>query len=345
MVFINIKPYNYYLDQNLFKKCYFKCETCSEKGTEEKMNCASCDNIKYKLDQISKNCIIHIQKCDYNFYYENENLICLEKNELCPIYIPYELIESKECIELCSGKDFINSICKTNNQNLRNINITINNIKYAIENKLLDSIIENITKIENNDIIKQENYIIYQITTSKNQNNKLYENISTINITECEEELKDKNIISKDSTLLIFKIDLYSDYSLTPIVLYAIYNYETKERLNLKYCENKKVIINVPTTKKVNEKEKFLYDPHSDFYHDICFKYTTEYKTDITLNDRKREFFDKNRILCDIDCKFINYDNITKKVSCECDIIDKLSIFNINITKEGLLNSFLIIKI
>ena len=84
----NIKPYKYYLDQNLFKKCYFKCETCSEKGTEEKMNCDSCDNVKYKLDEISKNCIIHIQKCDYNFYYENENLICLEKNELCPIYIP-----------------------------------------------------------------------------------------------------------------------------------------------------------------------------------------------------------------------------------------------------------------
>ena len=36
----------------------------------------------------------------------------------------------------------------------------------------------------------------------------------------------------------------------------------------------------------------------SNYYHDICFPYTTKKKTDIILNDRQKIFKDENLTLC-----------------------------------------------
>jgi hypothetical protein len=36
-------PEGYYLDNNLYKKCYETCKTCNKKGNSEKHNCLTCD--------------------------------------------------------------------------------------------------------------------------------------------------------------------------------------------------------------------------------------------------------------------------------------------------------------
>ena len=171
----------------------------------------------------------------------------------------------------------------------------------------------------------------------ENQNNNWYNNISTINISRCKKELINKNIISENDTLLIYKIDYFSQNNIYPFVFYEIYNLEKKEKLDLNYC-NKKIIIN--KSADIDENNIFLYDPDSDFYNDICFTYTTKFGTDIILSDRKKEFIENNFYLCENNCKFIGYDNDTKEVSCECDPQNIFSIFDININSDVLLKKF-----
>ena len=60
---------------------------------------------------------------------------------------------------------------------------------------------------EKKEIIKKVNNTIYQITSSFNQNNKDYNNVSSIKLCECENILKEKYKIPKNNSLIIFKIE------------------------------------------------------------------------------------------------------------------------------------------
>ena len=87
-----------------------------------------------------------------------------------------------------------------------------------------------------------------------------------------------------------------------PSVEYEIYNPITKEKLVLKYCNDEQIDVSIPVS--IDENELFKYNPKSGYYTDICFTYTTDFKTDITLKDRANEFINKNLALCESDCDF-----------------------------------------
>ena len=116
--------------------------------------------------------------------------------------------------------------------------------------------------------------------------------------------------------VIIFKLDnLISDINI-PIVEYEVYDPITKRTLSLDICNDTTINIEYPVN--INEDEIFKYDPNSDFYNDRCFPYTSDRGTDIIIDDRKKEYNDKNLALCEKDCDFIGYDKNNKKVSCEC---------------------------
>ena len=58
----------YYLDKNkgLFMPCYKDCLSCSQNGTELKMNCLSCDDDKFDYYKKSTNCLDCPKYVDYN---------------------------------------------------------------------------------------------------------------------------------------------------------------------------------------------------------------------------------------------------------------------------------------
>ena len=157
---------------------------------------------------------------------------------------------------------------------------------------LMDYLLDNITNGGNDINIEEEN-IRYQISSTWNQNNKDSENISNIKLGKCEDILKEKYNISQDIPLLIFKLDIDMIGYSAPSVEYEIYNPITKEKLNLKYCQDEQINVSIPVS--INENELFKYNPNSEFYNDICSTYTTNYKTDISLKDRQKEFLN-NRI-------------------------------------------------
>ena len=89
----------------------------------------------------------------------------------------------------------------------------------------------------------------------------------------------------------------------------------------------------------------YKHDPTNKFYNDICFSYTSEKGTDITLNDRQDEFIDKNLSLCESGCNYTSYDSKNQKVVCNCMTkLDLPLIKDIKINKELLKKNFLDLK-
>ena len=107
-----------------------------------------------------------------------------------------------------------------------------------------------------------------------------------------------------------------------PIVGYEIYHPINKSRLDLTYCKDILIKLNIPAS--IDENNIFKYDPESGFYTDDCFSYTTEDGTDIILNDRKKEFNDNNLSLCENNCDYNGYNIDNKQSSCECVIKNKM---------------------
>ena len=211
----------------------------------------------------------------------------------------------------------INSNSLTDNTSI-NINNDLNEIKNNnIGNVLTDSLINKIKKEKKDVIIKDDDDdVVYHITTTENQNNTLNNNISRIILGECEKILKDKYKIDENEPLIIFKIEYFEPNSLIPIIGYEIFHPKNKSKLDLNYCKNEHIDLNIPVN--IDEDNLFKYDPNSDYYTDECYPYTTENGTDILINDRQYEYNDNNMVLCENNCSYIGYDKDTKEAKCEC---------------------------
>ena len=148
-------------------------------------------------------------------------------------------------------------------------------------------------------------------------NNKQNESEITVDLRQCEYILKDiYNISSNDSLYLLILIFNEAGMKIPKVeyeVYYPLYNISSLIKLNLSYCKNRKVDISIPVT--INESLD-KYNPKSDYYNSICSKATSDYGTDITLEDRKNEYIDNNMTLCEENCELIDYNYITEKVKC-----------------------------
>ena len=237
----------------------------------------------------------------------------------------------------CNIADAFNNNCKVNNSQ-ENV---VKNIKKELKNGTLDSLISNLIDGDKKDLIITENNMVYQITTTDNQNNKEYYNISTIRLGDCENILKIMHGIDLNVTLLIFKIDYYPPGSLIPIVNYEVLHPVTKEKLKLDYCNDEMIDVNLPVSNDFDGKDLFKYDLKSDYYTDICFKHTTENGTDILLNDRYKEYNENNMALCENNCDLEKYDENSKQVTCECKVkINDLENPGILDNTDSLYNNF-----
>jgi len=122
--------------------------------------------------------------------------------------------------------------------NIKDIISIISNIKNEIKNGLMNSLLNNILNEKEDVLIVKNGNIIYQLTSSYNQQNKIYNNISSINLGECENILKEKYNINKNESLLIFKIEYLIEEFHIPIIKFEVFNPINKEQLNLDYCKN-----------------------------------------------------------------------------------------------------------
>ena len=339
---------NYLLfDNNCYPECdyyyYFSDKTYYCTGD------SACPE-NYKLISQKKQCIENcLEDGIYNYTYKG---LCFER---CPSWTNISINDSYLCEDKyeCNPNDFFLGKCKLNNTNNNlhnNINKTeennedemINIILKEIKNGGMDELISQVVQNEKNDLMIKDDNLIYQITSSENQNKNKYKNVSSIIFGECEDILMKAYNISENYSLLIFKIDLYQPGASTPIIGYEVYHPITKMKLDLNKCNNSTINFNIPVS--IDENNLFKYDPNNEYYKDECIPTASDSDTDILINDRHIEFNDNNLSLCENDCNYNGYEIESKLAQCECgikskqlvisELINQTNIFSYNFTNK-----------
>jgi len=243
-------------EQYTQKKIIYNSKACIQ-------NCLYDDVYKYEYQGFC------YDKCPKGSHSDKNNIFYCKINVFeCIEEYPFLIIDDNKCSDICNSKDFFDNICKINNFN---ININIQSIMFEsiisdIQKGFLDEHLIKVINEEKEDLIKEEGKVLYQITSSFNQNNKHYVDISTIKLGLCENILKEVYNIIQNETLIIFKIEIKSEELLIPLIEYEIFSPITKEKLNLDYCKDKNLNIDIIIPVSINENKTFIYEPNNSFY-------------------------------------------------------------------------------
>jgi len=309
-------------------------------------NCIKC-NDNYPIGIKNDNSLNCYENCSYYYYVDNENNFHCTQDSSCPKEYSKLNKNKMECVKYDLLKEL-------EDLKINVINVTEKMSKVE-EIKYYDNLIKTIEKefIENYDIeklnsgdevIKTEKMTI-TFTTVENQKNNINKNVTTINLGGCEQLLRDYYNISSNEKLYMKTTEVYQEGMKIPKVEYDIYSAlfgENLKKLNLKVCGNSKISISLPI--KLTEKLDIL-NSSSGYYNNICYTTTSEDGTDISLKDRKTNFIDKNKTICQDDCEFSKYDSENMKVECSCEIKESSSsVTDMNIDKNKLLKNFKDIK-
>ena len=267
----------------------------------------------------------------YKIEYEN---LCYD---ICPknTHISSSMTCEKDLIPDWDINNFFNGIILKNNISLEEKEEIITKIQNDIQNGNIN--LTNLISGDKKDLIVKEKDTSFQITTTENQNEEKYEDISTIQLGKCEEILKEKYKIDKHQPLIIFKIDYFVPGILIPVIGYDVFHPENKSKLDLNYCKDAIANFKIPVT--LNESNLIKYDPYNEYYTDECYSYTTEDGTDILLKDRHYEYNNNNYSLCEKNCSFVEYNKDTKKAVCGCDINSKEIMISKIIDEENILST------
>ena len=182
-------------------------------------------------------------------------------------------------------------------------------------------------------------------TTTANQKKNINNNLTTIDLGDCETLLKNDYNISINETLYMKILDIPQENMKTSKVEYNLYFKlfgVNLIKLNLTACEKSKILIYIPfkITENIDK-----YNISSGYYNDICYTTTSEDGEDITIKDRRKKYMDGDKIVCQEDCEFSKYDSEYFKAIYSCHVKrTSPSIINMKIDKLKLFKNFKNIK-
>ena len=335
------EPVEFYgrINKVQFKLCYKYCSTCYYYGTSiDDQKCNTClVNYDY-YNENSTNCIPEgyfrdkelgkIIECNNNnskFYFEKETnkSICFKNDLDCPIEYLYYLPNKRQCKFNCSYSELLNKTC----------------IIWQKNNIIYDELVKDIIKDYQNNgdtlVIETKDNFAFQLTNSKNELNTIEGinsneyNLSLINLTQCENLLKNKNYIDKDTPLILLKYEKLTNITNQKYVQYEVYNPYTLEKMNLSICQDIPIEIYTPINLDENTKNLYndlqqsgydLFNSNDPFYHDICTPYRSLYDTDVIIPDRRKDYFNYNITTCQEGCEYSKYLIESNLLKCECSI-------------------------
>jgi hypothetical protein len=285
-----------------------------------KLELDKCQNIGIEIsvplltEKVEESCVqLCDEKCEFLSYSsDNKKYKCI-----CEVKEPMSLIT--EIVPQSWNKEGIfKKYCEIINGNVNmDNNEIVKTLKEEFVNGNLNKLIPDI--IIGNDIIIKRKNIIVQIGTTDYQRYNNNNNLSIIDLGECEEILKARYRINYDDPLFIFKVDSYIENSLIPIVEYEIYYlYDNKFNFSLLVpCKDIKINIKIPTDLNKEETERYNLSNN-----EICYSYESENGKDVSLKDRKKEY----KPLCQSNCIYEGYDSYKKLINCGCEVKEGISL-------------------
>ena len=182
--------YNHILlfKNNIYSIIIYKNSSCLFERAFEKANIENfgecginlINNFTIKNTSIK---VIFIEKTN-DFYYMNINSYT-EDNLIPSNNFLDEFLKCKK--DICNSNDFFNNLCREFFEEKYDMSKII---REDYKNRKLDSLISNRILKEKKDLIGTHKNLIYEITSSYNQNNNDYNNISVINFGDCEKKLR-----------------------------------------------------------------------------------------------------------------------------------------------------------
>ena len=137
--------------------------------------------------------------------------------------------------------------------------------------------------------------------------------MTILDLGECKTLLRNNYNISENETLYIKIINVIQEGIQIPKIEYDVYYkfFGTNlTKLNISVCENSKIYISIPISISENVDKLNI---SSGYFNDICYSSTSDSGTDIILNDRKKDFVENNKTVCQEDCIFYDYNSNIKK--------------------------------
>ena len=238
----------------------------------------------------------------------------------CPFEEPFEMVKEQICVSNCTIMERKDKLCITNYRgNISNDEVQ-NKVMANIQDDIIDTFDFHYVN-ENVSIIIEEIDNTYEILTTKKKKDIVSSaKTSTISLGQCETTLKTYYSIDENEPLYILKLDAYREGMMNPKVIYLVYyplNGFNLEQLDLTLCEGDGVSLLFSTN--ITGDEDF-YNKNSGYYNDICYTFTSDDGTDISLLDRQQKFIDNNQSLCEEGCEFVKYHYDKDMAECSCDI-------------------------
>ena len=210
-------------------------------------------------------------------------------------------------------------------------------------------IINNLKNIsENIQTISFSPEISINVYTTKTANNfsLTHTNISIIFLNQCEQLLLDYYNLTNDTTLYIIGIDSPNKNKsyVTDVYNYGVFLENGFQLDHLNICQNEKITIISPIVDaesiKIKEGKYFsdfgydIFNASNIFYTEYCAPAFIK-GNDITLLDRKMDFYPSDFILCNESCEYNDINFSTNRFICECNISYNFSAENhFNKTEE-----------
>ena len=341
--------FSFSINVSNYTNCYENCSYYYYFDNENNYHCTknlSCPNENPILISETKECIkgeINIYTTSA-IYYKTEELTSNYQNKT--YFEKYTtILETQKQIKSVNITNIIQNILLKKDNNKTKDKEDENNYY----NEIIDSI-ENVFTSENYDtsklddgedqVIETEKMTVI-LTTSQNQKSNINNNMTTIDLGECETLLRKFHKISENEAIYMKITNVVQEGMAAIKVEYDVYariSGSKLSKLNITVCEKSKIDLSIPVEIKDNLDK---LNSSSDYFNNICYQATSDSGTDISLNDRKKEFVDGNNTVCQEDCDFSEYNKTSKKAKCSCKVKESSSSFmDMTINKTKLLENF-----
>jgi len=257
-------------------------------------------------------------------YYKDPNHCLAVYENKCYLRCPEDTCLTLEdpnlvyCIPILSEAYIFNDICFFDFKQI------INNLKNISENIQTISVSPNIS--------------INVYTTKTAYNFSLtHANVPIIFLNECEQILLDYYNLTNDTTLYIVGIDSPNKNKsyVVDVYNYGVFLENGFQLDHLNICQNEKITIISPIVDnnsiKIEEAKYFsdlgfdIYNANNRFYTEYCAPASIN-GNDITLDDRKNDFYPSNYILCNESCEYADINFSENRFICECNLSYNFSV-------------------
>ena len=160
-------PKGYFLDKNIYKKCYHSCNTCGKKGNNTYHYCLEC-NLNYTFKIQINNYLNCYTNCSYYYYFDsNDNYQCTINNS-CPNEYNKLIPDKRQCIKNCENEilykyEFENK-CYNYKINISSTNLFVTNIDSGFKDNIVTT-------------DEFRNFSLFSTTDNMDKNNILYESL------------------------------------------------------------------------------------------------------------------------------------------------------------------------